>query len=187
MKFLLSLLLCLPFASFADNTPYSFEKNCASNSSAERIKEELKRIDAHVPNIPPDEEKYFRKEYETIMNSSSLSRAIRGERYAELQQRKLFHAWRLREQFAPLQLKLNDLFNEKQTSRGKYKSVPANQLAQAIDLFSDVIRFKEETVEYIDRDPENRAANFAAIGLGVSFIGSSLEEFMQCKLAQIVK
>ncbi len=185
MKTILLALLCAPFVSYAMDTSYDLNRNCTSNVAAETIQAELKTIDEHIPNIPPDEDAYYRKEYGAIMGSKSLSRSVRGERYADLEKRNLFHAWLYRERLASLTIKLAKLLDDKSELYGPYKNLEANRLLYAINLTNDIHHFTSITADYINQDPKNRHANFASIGLGFSNIGSSLVELMCCKLNKI--
>lgn len=86
--FILITLAFIP-AVAEDNTP---KPNCADQLT--RAIQTLDRVEAYVPQVPPEEEKFLEKEYGAALKAGPAGRIGR------LTQRPMYYAWQLHSAFA---------------------------------------------------------------------------------------
>ena len=165
------------------------------------LKEALSDVDHIVPNVPPEEEKYLRAEYDALIPSSfnektgkfkesELPQNVQLTRFAALESRPLYHPWLVRAQLRNVLDEISAL--EKPDPNPRYLDTDATQLLRAIRSASTLASFDTSIHNYVNAVAERRAPNplgdkgevtkLQGRPLGL-FLG--MQRFEECKLARV--
>jgi hypothetical protein len=186
MKYWNLLLVCAVMPAVASTPNEMVKIYCEQydDASINEIKLIVGRVDAVVPQIPPEEDRYLRAEQNFLLKRGQ-SPARGPESWRALTNRPLYYSWQLRERIDPLLNSVDKILDSNPASI--YKNLESEKLARAIAALSLWDDYARELQNFLDKD------NFVQLDEDTRYRSHSgrywgariLQGFLRCKLAKI--
>lgn len=193
MKILCGVILALAInAAFAAYTFDPAEQRCFSKNIAgpiNLIQKQVDRIDALLPRVPPEEEKYLteasKRALDLFNRSDAQSKAKGNQLSFELSNRKSFDVWKVRKAIGPTKDALSKVASDKSvfTYRANLNAERIDKASRALYSLSALIAeaamyYNKHSAEYNEQD--------AYTLLGLSGSMTEMGNFINCNLAHIM-
>ena len=168
---------------------------CSSHDdpSIDQIKRQIDYAYISIPQIPPEDARYFDKEFDAA--NKVLDPDARGRRLRALEARRLYQAWWLHKQIEDLREAVKNILTPKEPylyATGLYKDPEVGRLARAMRAYSLLMNYSESVLSFAsaeDRYPERErlvtVKQYSKIYTDSLDIPFELMTYMECKLARI--
>jgi hypothetical protein len=205
-------LLCalsVPGAAFAAQSTQAayIEGYCSgAEQDLQAVVASIQYIDEALPQIPPEEERYFKREYAALMGPMSWSgdaatKAVFAQRFDELQKRRLFYVWQVRKELPQVAFEVEAVerpaLEFEAFMEGKFKGAPpsnayaderANRLNRALRASSALSDLAIRMADLLDRNsikPLFSGQQFQILAFRTGMLVSNMNQYAECQLAKV--